>query len=374
MSLLLPWQDIVFYIFILITLIQLIHYFYFFRRVAYFTPRIKEKTQQHPVSVVICCRDDAANLARNLPGVLVQRYPTTHEVIVVNHNSQDETQYLLEEFKKTFKHLQGVNLTHEAKGIPGKKYPLSIGIREARFEILLLTDSDCVPASEFWMQKMQDGYHENTEIVLSYGAYNRKKGLLNKLIRFETFHSALQYLSYALAGKPYMGVGRNLSYKKDLFFKHKGFSSINHIPGGDDDLFISKVSNAINTSVVIDKEAITLSEPKNRFGDWIRQKNRHYTTGKYYKREHKLLLGSYSASQFLFYPFFLISMLFFDWRFALPVFIIRMGVQAFYYYKAMNKLNEEDLFAWWWLMDIWMFFYYIIFAPALWKKPKKTWT
>ncbi|MBC8034305.1 MAG: glycosyltransferase [Chitinophagaceae bacterium] len=373
MPLIIHWQDVVFYTFILVTIIQLSHYIYFFRRVAYFTPGVREKSQQHPVSVVICSRDDASNLAKNLPGVLVQHYPTTHEVIVVNHNSQDETKYLLEEFKKTFRHLQAVNLSHEAKGIPGKKYPLSIGIREAKYEVLLLTDSDCVPASEFWMNKMQEGYEEGIEIVLSYGAYNRRSGLLNKMIRFETFHSALQYLSFALAGKPYMGVGRNLSYKKDLFFKHKGFSSINHIPGGDDDLFISKVSTATNTAVVIDHDAITLSEPKTSFGDWIRQKNRHYTTGKYYKPLHKWLLGSYSASQFLFYPLFIASAVAFDWRFALIVFVIRMSVQAFYYYKAMGKLNEKDLFAWWWLMDMWMFFYYIIFVSALWKKPKKNW-
>lgn len=367
------WEDVIFYAFILVTIIQLSHYFYFFRRVAYYKASPKEKTQQHPVSVIVCGRDDAANLARNLPGVLVQTYPTTHEVIVVNHNSQDETLYLLDEFKKTFKHLQPVNLSHEAKGIPGKKYPLSIGIREAKHEILLLTDADCVPASEFWMQKMQDGYDTGTEIVLSYGAYNKRSGLLNKMIRFETFHSALQYFSYALAGTPYMGVGRNLSYKKDLFFRHKGFTSINNIPGGDDDLFISKAANATNTKVVIDPEAFTLSEPKNSFADWMRQKNRHYTTSKYYKAAHKFLLGSYSGSQFLFYPLFIASMIAYDWRLALIPFVIRMGVQAFYYYKSMEKLNEKDLFAWWWLMDIWMFFYYLIFVPALWKKPKKNW-
>ena len=134
-----------------------------------------------------------------------KNYPSTHEIIVVNHNSQDDTRYLLDEFKKTFKGLHIVTLIHEAIGIPGKKYPLSMGIKEAEHEILLLTDADCVPASEFWIEKMQDGYHDDTEIVLGYGAYHKKPGFLNKIIRFETFHSALQYLSYALAGVPYMG-------------------------------------------------------------------------------------------------------------------------------------------------------------------------
>jgi hypothetical protein len=117
-----------------------------------------------------------------------------------------------------------------------------MGIKTAIYETLLLTDADCVPASEHWMQLMQDGYHDDIEIVLGYGAYHKRSGLLNKLIRFETFHSALQYLSFALAGQPYMGVGRNLSYKRDVFFRNKGFSAINQIPGGDDDLFINKVA------------------------------------------------------------------------------------------------------------------------------------
>ena len=183
---------------------------------------------------------------------LVQTYPSTHEVVVVNHNSQDDTRFLLDEFKKSYKGLHIVNLEHEAIGIPGKKYPLSMGIKEAKHEIVLLTDADCVPASEFWVEKMQDGYHDGIKIVLGYGAYNKRPGTLNKLIRFETFHSALQYLSFALSCPlPYMGVGRNLSYKKELFFNNKGFSSINHLPGGDDDLFISMVADEKNTNIVI---------------------------------------------------------------------------------------------------------------------------
>ncbi|MEO8583895.1 MAG: glycosyltransferase, partial [Flavitalea sp.] len=359
-----------FYLLCFVTLVQLTFHWFFFRRVSFFKSKDKEKSQQHPVSVVVCARDEAANLARNLPGVLVQDYSSTHQVIVVNHNSQDETRFLLDEFKKTFKDLHIVNLEQEAKGIPGKKYPLSIGIKEAKHEIVLLTDADCVPASEFWITKMQDAFHDDTEIVLGYGAYNKRPGLLNKLIRFETFHSALQYFSFALSGIPYMGTGRNLSYKKTLFFRNKGFSSINHVPGGDDDLFINQVANKKNTRVVIDKDAFTLSEPKKTFGDWRRQKGRHYTTGRYYRPLHKLFLGLYSATHFLFYPLLITAFFYTDWRLVSSVFLIRLISQGFIYYTAMKKLDEKDLFVWWWLFDIWMFAYYFIFAPTLWKTPK----
>lgn len=368
------WGLVVFCVFALVVALQLYYHWWFFRRIAFYIPAPKSKTQTHPVSVIVCARDEAANLARNLPGVLVQTYPTTHEVIVVNDNSVDESKYVIAELQKNFKNLQHVPLTHEAKGIPGKKYPLSIGIKEARHEIVLLTDADCVPATEFWIQKMQDGYEDGIEVVIGYGAYHKKPGLLNKLIRFETFQSALQYLSYALAGIPYMGVGRNLSYKKGLFFKVKGFSSMNHIASGDDDLFINKVATKSNTAIVIDPEATILSEPKKTFREWFNQKTRHFSTARFYKPLHKFLLGLYTLSQFLFYPAFVGALLLFDWRIVLGVFVLRMISFFSVYTRSLKKLGEADLGGWLLFLDIWQFFYYIIFAPALWKKPRKTWS
>ncbi len=369
----LSWSEIWFTLFCLISFIQLFYYAWFFQRLAFFRKPSKNNSQQHPVSVIICARDEAVNLASNLPGALSQTYPSTHEVIVVNHNSQDDTRYLLEEFKKTFKGLHIVNLEYEAKGIPGKKYPLSMGIREARHEVMLLTDSDCIPVSEYWVERMQDGYLDGTQIVLGYSPYKKKPGVLNKLIRFETFHSALQYLSYALAGQPYMGVGRNLSYKKELFLRNKGFSSINHVPGGDDDLFVNKVATAANTRIVIDPDSFTLSEPKKTFREWVRQKTRHYTTGKYYKPRHKFLLTLYSISHILFYPAFIVSLLYFHWQWTLSVFLLRFLIQGIVYFRCMKKLGESDLFPYWWLLDVWMIGYYFIFAPSLWKKPRAEW-
>jgi len=197
--------------------------------------------------------------------------------------------------------------------------------------------------------------------------------MLNKLIRFETFHSALQYFSFALAGMPYMGVGRNLSYKKELFFNNKGFSSINQIPGGDDDLFINKVATKTNTAIVIDKEAHTLSEPEKTWDSWQKQKYRHYTTSKYYKGKHKFWLGLYSVTQMLVYPLCIAAALFYVWWLALAVFGLRLIVQGIVLYKSMHKLNEADLWPYFILLDIWMFFYYLLYAPALFKKPAKNW-
>lgn len=365
--------QVLFYGFCLVALIQIFYYLFFFSRLAFYRPRPRTQSQTHPVSVIICARDEAANLAKNLPGALVQQYSTTHEVIVVDDNSFDDTRYLLEEFQKAFKQLHVVQLKQEAKLIPGKKFPLSIGIKTARHEIVLLTDADCVPASEFWIDKMQETFNEETEIVLGFGAIIKSKGFLNSVVRWETFHTALQYLSYALARIPYMGVGRNLSYKKSVFYRHKGFSSHNHIPSGDDDLFINMAATKKNTRINIDPESFTLSNSPSSWGQWMKQKKRHYSTGKYYKASHKFLLGLYSFSLFIFYPMLVASLLLFNWQITLIVFGVRFLVQYIVLYPCMKKLKSLELYPWLLFIDIGMFFYYLIFSTSLIRKPRPAW-
>ena len=356
-----------------IALIQLYYYLFIFNKLANYQALQKTVTQEYPVSVIICAKNEAGNLVKNLPGILFQEYKTTHEIMIVNDNSTDESKYILEEFQRTVKDLTVIALKQDAIGIPGKKFPLSMGIKSAKHEILLLTDADCIPASEYWIAKMQEAYRPGIEVVLGYGAYKKYPGMLNRLIRFETFHTALQYFSYALAGKPYMGVGRNLSYRKDAFLRNKGFSTINHIPSGDDDLFINMIANDKNTAIVIDKDAHTLSEPHTTWHTWMQQKNRHYTTAKYYKPAHKFLLSLYALAHTLVYPLTVVTAIFFNWYVAVAIFLVRLLAEAFVWNKAMKKLNESDLFGLFFLFDIWIFIYNLLFFPSLWRKPSKRW-
>lgn len=356
-----------------VTLIQLYYYLRYFTGLAFYKKTDQEQRRENAVSVIVCARDEADEIERNLPGVLFQQYRTTHEVVVVNDNSQDDTKYLLEGLYKDFKQLHIVELKQEAMHIPGKKFPLSVGIKSAKHEILLLTDADCIPASEHWMRIMQDAFVPGIEIVLGYGKYKKRKGLLNWLVRFDAFHTALQYFSFALGKKPYMGVGRNLAYRRDLFFRNKGFAAHHHLPGGDDDLFINGCANEFNTAVVLDPNAFTLSTPPKRWRDWMRQKERHNSTGKYYKFKDRWMLGCYLTTHFFFYPLLIASFFTFDWRVVLGVYTLRMLIQALVFFKAMKKLGESDLFSFFWLWDVWMFLYYLIFASSLWKKPKNQW-
>ena len=373
LSLLPNGSIVLFIVFCIVILIQLFYFLFFFLRLAVYKPVNKPISQTHPVSVIICARDEAGNLAAYLPGILVQSYPTSHEVIVVNDNSFDDSKYFLEELKKSFKQLHVIELTQEAKLIPGKKFPLAIGIKSAKHEIVLLTDADCIPASENWISHMQSTYNDNTEIVLGYSPFQKMNGFLNKLIRWECFHSALQYLSYALAGKPYMGVGRNLSYKKSLFLQQKGFASHHNIPGGDDDLFINQAANKYNTQINIHPESFVLTKPASTWKQWMRQKKRHYSTSKYYKRSHKLLLGLFAFTHFLTLPLFVAACFTPLWKWSILAFFIKLITQWIVYGKSMIKLNEKDLIPYLLFFDIWMFFYYLIFAPALIKKPSQSW-
>jgi glycosyltransferase involved in cell wall biosynthesis len=367
------WQWIIVGVLCLALIIQVFYYLFYFIRLAIYKAKALATYQSHPVSVIICARDEAANLVKNLPGSLVQEYRTTHEVIVVNDNSFDDSKYLLEEFQKQFRQLHVVELKQEAKLIPGKKFPLSMGIKAAKYEIVLLTDADCVPASENWIESMQAAYGPQTEIVLGYGAYHKLPGFLNKLVRWETLHSAIQYLSYALAGMAYMGVGRNLSYKKSVFFRHKGFSSHNHVASGDDDLFINMAATANNTTINIQPAAFTLSQPAKTFAEWARQKTRHYSTSKHYKAKHKILLAGYAFTHFLLYPAILATAIFVNWQWALLALGVRWLLLFAIFVPVAKKLNEKDLLPLLPFFDIGMFFYYFVFSFSIFKKPRPQW-
>ena len=370
---LLHWQLLVFLLLCIVTGVQLFYYLFFFIRITFYTNPSTNNNNTLPVAIIICARNEKDNLAKNLPASLQQNYPAGYQVTVVNDGSIDDSQQLLQQLQLQFKQLRVMEITQAEKPYPGKKYPLSKGIAAAQQAIILLTDADCQPASPDWLQKMQQQFTPGTDIVLGYGAYHKKPGLLNKLVRWETFHTAIQYLSYALAGIPYMGVGRNLSYRKSIFVAQAGFAAHTNIPGGDDDLFISGAATKTNTRINIDVAAFTLSEPVSSWAQWRKQKTRHYSTSKFYRPLHQFLLAAYAGSHFLFFPFLLISGYYCSWSLTLIAFFIRLIIQALVLYPAMKKLNEKDLFPLFLVFDLWMFFYYLIFAFALIKKPKASW-
>lgn len=331
-------------VFILSFLVQVFYYLFFYARLPFHKGRDAVAGHGEPVSVVICARDEAGNLARNLPVVLEQDYPD-YEVIVVDHASADNTDEVLESFRKKYKNLRTTKIKKDPKFDHGKKLAMTIGLKAAKHDWVLLTDADCRPASPLWITQMQKHFVPPGEIVLGYGGYERKKGLLDKIVRFDTFFIALQYISFALAGVPYMGVGRNLAYKRSLFFNNKGFASHLKLESGDDDLFINKVASGENTAVEVSHLSHTLSEQPAGWSKWIRQKRRHLTTGFHYRCSTRLLLGLELLSRLLFYSSFvyLIAAEPALWPWITALFAFRLVVITLVFNLALKHLNEKKL-------------------------------
>lgn len=358
--------------FLLVILIQLFFYGVFFRRLITYKPQnISEKRTFEPISVVISARNEFENLTRFLPQILAQDYPD-FEVVVVNDCSDDETAELLDEMARHNPKLKPVHLRQSLNFFQGKKFPLSMGIKSAKNDLLVLTDADCYPESDQWLRTMAAAYSPQTEVVIAYGPYQSAKNLLNRLIRYDTLHIAIQYLSFALAGLPYMGVGRNLSYRKSLFMRNKGFTSHYKIASGDDDLFIHQVANKHNTSVLIQSEDRMISMPKKTFIEWIRQKRRHLMTGSFYALKIKLLLGGYNASASLFYalfvalwfvnpPFYYADWFWLNSAVLLFLFFLKTLIQWTLFAQIAKKLGETGLTWWIPLAD----FFFVIFTPFL---------
>lgn len=363
---------------ILFAAIQLFYYCFFFLRLSIYNRKVEPEVHKIPVSIIICAFNEEANLKKNIRYWLDQDYSygdkKYFEVVVVNDNSDDDSFYFLNTLKEEYPHLRIVNLTQEAKLISGKKFPLSMGIKSARYEHLLLTDADCVPASNQWLKNMAEGFHEGKQIVLGYSPYVKHEGWLNKCIRYETFHTAMQFLSYALAKHPYMGVGRNLAYVRTLFNQNKGFSSHHHLISGDDDLFINQVANSKNTTIQIRTDSFTYSEPKKTSIEWRYQKKRHLSTGKYYRFKHQMLLGLYALSHFFFWLSLIPNIIFHQYLIiAAGVFVTRWLILFIIQQSVMRKLKEKDLIPYIFLFDLWWLWYHLRSIPSIFFKQKIHW-
>ncbi|HUS86103.1 MAG TPA: glycosyltransferase [Bacteroidales bacterium] len=336
---------------LLSSLIQLFYYFRYYIKVVLQSPR-RETGRKKPVSVIICARNEAENLKEFLPSVLEQDYPE-FEAIVVNDCSEDNTTEILTSFLENYSNLRVTTIHKDSSLGHSKKMALFIGIKAASYDHLLLTDADCKPASNKWMGLMMSGYSGEKEFVLGYGGYLKKRGLLNKYIRYDAMFIALQYTGMALAGRPYMGVGRNLAYKKSLFFDNKGFGPHLNLQSGDDDLFVNALANKDNTSVVIDKNAYTLSLPSTRWISFSKQKMRHMSTSVYYRPSTKFLLGLEPVSRLINYVlfFYLISQLTI-WPVTVAIFGITLISKLTILFFAQKSLNERDLLLFSPLFDI----------------------
>lgn len=360
---------ILLYIFIGIVVIQVIYYLFIFGKFSFAKPQ--ESTTKHvSVSVIVCAKNEEENVKNFIPRLANQNY-SNFEIILIDDASSDETLEVFEKFEKQYPNIKIVKVANNEAFWGNKKFALTLGIKAATKDYLLFTDADCYPNSENWITEMSSHFTLHKTIVLGYGAYEKESGFLNKLIRFETLLTATQYFAWAKLGKPYMGVGRNLGYKKDEFFKVNGFINHMKLRSGDDDLFINETANKHNITVAYNSESFTYSKAKETFKDWIMQKRRHVSTAKHYKSFDKTQLGIFYLSQLFFLLIPIVLLVFqFQWIIVTSIIVFRYLIAWISLGYSAGKLKEKDVMYWFPILEIILIFtQLIVFIRNIFSKP-----
>ena len=326
--------------------VAFIHQIYFYLRYLRLGGKVTSQTdsdvQLPAVSVIVCAHNEYDNLQDYLSILLEQDYPC-YEVIVVDDSSEDGSDLLLERWSRQYGNLYHTFVPRGARVLSNKKLALTIGIKAAHYDYLLLTDADCRPESKIWIREMMQGFaNQQTEVVVGFSPYFEKSDLLNHLIGYDTLFNGLQYMGMARAGKPYMGVGRNLAYKRETFFSVGGFKGLLGNRAGDDDLFVNRIANAANTVVVNNPNSIVWSVPKTTWREWFHQKRRHLSVSPQYRTKSKIQLTLEPLSRGIFYASLLISAIVGNIELisiALALFLLRLLVQLIIINVSARRLN-----------------------------------
>ena len=361
---------IILYFFIFIVAVQILFYLGFFGKFA-FAKAQKITPKKIPISVIVCAKNEEENVTNFIPLLAEQNYPD-FEIVLIDDASNDNTLAIFEDFEKQYPNIRLVKVQNNEAFWGNKKYALTLGIKAAKKEYLLFTDADCYPTSKEWITAMSSQFTMQKTIVLGYGKYEKiAKSFLNKIIRFETLLTAVQYFSWAKMGHPYMGVGRNLAYKKEEFFNVNGFIEHMKVRSGDDDLFVNQAANARNTTIAFMPESFTYSKPKTTYKDWLIQKRRHIATANYYKKFDKFQLGVFYCSQLLFILLAIVLLAFqFQWIIVLSLFCLRYIISWTVIGFSAGKLKEKDVVYWYPIIELVLIFTQInIFITNTFSKP-----
>ena len=335
-----------------------------------FQKKNNKKNRSLPVSVIICVHNEANNLQNLINNILDQKHNKL-ELIIVNDRSTDNTPDILDPYKNQ---INIITITNTPKGWNQKKHALTSGIEASIYDHILLTDGDCIPKSHDWISLMAGQITKKVDIVLGISPYHKKDTFINKIIQFETFITALQYISLAILKLPYMGIGRNILYNKKLFFSNNGFNKYKNLIGGDDDLLINKIANGKNTVTCINENAYVLSIPEISIRSWISQKYRHLSVGKHYRLKHKLILGSFHFSNAIFYMSFFTLLL--SGRLGLIIctgFLLRTVTQIVIFDLSAKRLKMKNISISYLLWDFAYTFYSLFLGIYSALNRKKKW-
>ncbi|KGE15247.1 glycosyltransferase [Sphingobacterium deserti] len=356
----------------LLLVIQLYYICFVYGKLAvYKVESFQDRAEEKALSVIICAHNEQENLKAFLPHILEQDYPN-FEVVVVDDCSDDDTPWILKDFANQYpEKFKIVEIKEHIRLKNTKKFAVTMGIKAAKHEHLVFTDADCQPLSNRWLAEIAGAFTNEKELIVGYSPYFKAQGFLNKLIRFETAHTAMSYLAYALRGNAYMGVGRNLAYTKGLFFRGKGFNKHMHIKSGDDDLFVNHNATPRNVQIVLHPDAHVASLPKTTWKSYYKQKGRHAGASVLYKPKHKRMLATQLLSAVLFYILLAICIATYPslWFIPLSMYFIRLISQLIVFGNIYKKLELRGLLLWIPLLDL--FYYFYICINGIFNRTKK---
>lgn len=335
--------------------IQLFFYLYYYASVARNGKALKDGNVKHvikrpPVSIIVVSRYDSENLAKCLPSILEQSYPN-YEVVVVNDGTTNDTTILLDNLKKKYSHLRTTYLPEDAKYMSRKKMCMTVGIKAAFYDYLVFTDSDCVADTRDWLTEIMRNFNEETDLVLGFNhnkATDNCETLWQKFINFDNVFSTIKYMSYAMRGLAYSGTIKNMAYRKEKFFENRGFASNLNIEGGEDDIFITEVSNGTNIAVETSPNASTSINKEVTLKSFIEKKETDLENSEYYPNNVKLRINTEVTTRYLFFLIFITGIIYgivSEEYFVTSVCgimgLIRYGVQCYTFIKGAHALGMK---------------------------------
>ena len=337
-------------------IVQLIYYLYLFRKPYQHLANIDkadedmDETNSIGVSVIITAKNEAKNLKMNLPFILNQDYPN-FQVVVVDNGSTDNTRDVLDNFKSKYANLYITFIPMGSEKVNDKKLALTVGIKAAKHDILLFTEPDTKPLTKRWVYEYAKAFNTDKKVVLGSCQLEMDKTISNKFILFDNLFLGIKYLSLALIKRPYMGIGRNMAFRKNLFFENKGFSSILNIEDGEDNVFINKIATKENVAVLISAESRVVSNVVDSFSIWRNIKTRYLTTQKHISLNVTRILKFEVFSRFGFYLLFatlsiigIVSSLHYLLFFAILLFLIRYFTQIIVINKNSKLYNAGSFY------------------------------
>ncbi len=240
-----------------------------------------------PVSIIIASHDDATQLEKHLPVLLQQEYPVQYEVIVVIEKGEHEVEDVLKRIQYQYDqqagnaHLYVTYIPETSRYMSRRKLAITLGVKAAKNEWLLLTNSDCEPASSQWLATMARNCGDDKSLVLGYASYDDETSSFKRYERFYHFC----YLMRESQGKAYCTNCPNLMFRKSQFMEQEGYLGNLNLVRGEYDFLVNKYAEAGNTVVEIAPEAWVVQDaPTNR--SWVNARV-------YYMETRKSLLRSF---------------------------------------------------------------------------------